>query len=89
MRDVLHNPACAGASVYGRRQNDPIRSRPGSMRGTVTVAIADWAVCLKAAHPGYIGSGVIKAHPEDKMWPNLLAVYAPFLDKFLYRLGSS
>jgi hypothetical protein len=25
------------------------------MRGTVKVAIADWAVCLKAAHPGYIG----------------------------------
>ena len=24
-------------------------------RGTVKVAIADWAVCLQAAHPGYIG----------------------------------
>ena len=28
---------------------------PGSLRGTVKVAVADWAVCLKAAHPGYIG----------------------------------
>jgi DNA invertase Pin-like site-specific DNA recombinase len=55
VRDILHNPAYAGAYVYGRRQRDPIRSRLGSMRGTVKVAIADWAVCLKAAHPGYIG----------------------------------
>ena len=55
VRDVLHNPAYAGAYVYGRRQKDPIRSRPGSIGGTVKVAIADWAVCLKAAHPGYIG----------------------------------
>ena len=55
VRDILHSPAYAGAYVYGRRQKDPIRSRPGSMRGTVKVAIADWAVCLKAAHPGYIG----------------------------------
>jgi Recombinase zinc beta ribbon domain/Recombinase len=55
VRDILHNPAHAGAYVYGRRQKDPIRSRAGSMRGTVKVAIADWAVCLKAAHPGYIG----------------------------------
>jgi DNA invertase Pin-like site-specific DNA recombinase len=55
VRDILHSPAYAGAYVYGRRQKDPIRSRPGSTRGTVKVAIADWAVCLKTAHPGYIG----------------------------------
>ena len=55
VRSILHNPTYAGAYVYGRRQKDPIRSRSGSMRGTVKVAIADWAVCLKAAHPGYIG----------------------------------
>ena len=55
VRDILHNPAYAGAYVYGRRQKDPIRSRPGSIGGTVKVAIADWAVCLKAAHSGYIG----------------------------------
>jgi hypothetical protein len=24
------------------------------VRGTVKVAVTDWAVCLKAAHPGYI-----------------------------------
>lgn len=55
VHNILHNPAYAGAYVYGRRQRDPSRSRPGSVCGIVKVAVADWAVCLKAAHPGYIG----------------------------------
>ena len=55
VRGVLQNPAYAGAYVYGRRQKDASQCRRGSVRGTVKVAIADWAVCLKAAHPGYIG----------------------------------
>jgi len=55
VRDILHNPAYAGAYVYGRRQQDPSRRQPGSVRGTAKLAIADWTVCLKAAHPGYIG----------------------------------
>jgi DNA invertase Pin-like site-specific DNA recombinase len=55
VRSILQNPAYAGAYVYGRRQKDPSRCRAGSARGTVKVAIGDWAVCLQAAHPGYIG----------------------------------
>ncbi len=55
VRSILQNPAYAGAYVYGRRQKDASRCRPGLVRGTVKVAIADWAVCLQAAHPGYIG----------------------------------
>ena len=55
VRGILQNPAYAGAYVYGRRQKDASQCRCGSVRGTVKVAIADWAVCLKAAHPGYIG----------------------------------
>lgn len=55
VRNILQNPAYAGAYVYGRRQKDPSQCRPGSVTGTVKVAIADWAVCLHAAHPGYIG----------------------------------
>jgi DNA invertase Pin-like site-specific DNA recombinase len=55
VRDILHNPTYAGAYVYGRRQKDPSRSRPGLVRGTIKVAVADWEVCLQAAHPGYIG----------------------------------
>ncbi|MGB5085402.1 MAG: recombinase family protein, partial [Methylocystis silviterrae] len=54
VRNILQNPAYAGAYVYGRRQRDPARCRPGPVRGTVKVAVTDWAVCLQAAHPGYI-----------------------------------
>ena len=55
VRNILQNPAYAGAYVYGRRQKDPSRCRTGLGRGTVKVAVGDWAVCLQAAHPGYIG----------------------------------
>ena len=60
---ILQNPAYAGAYVYGRRQKDPSRCRPGSLTGTVKVAIADWAVCLHAAHPGYISWEEFMANP--------------------------
>jgi len=53
---VLHNPAYAGAYVYGRRRQDPTRRQPGSAQcATVKVAIDQWPVCLRDAHPGYIG----------------------------------
>lgn len=55
VRNILQNPAYAGAYVYGRRQKNPTRRRSGSARGTIKVAVGDWAVCLQAAHPGYIG----------------------------------
>jgi DNA invertase Pin-like site-specific DNA recombinase len=55
VRNILQNPAYAGAYVYGRRQKDPSRCRTKLGRGTVKVAVGDWAVCLQAAHPGYIG----------------------------------
>jgi DNA invertase Pin-like site-specific DNA recombinase len=53
---ILHNPAYAGAYAYGRRRCDPIRRRAGTARSaTVKVAIEQWEVCLRDAHPGYIG----------------------------------
>lgn len=53
---VLHNPAYAGAYVYGRRHTDPLRRRPGQARASVVQLPVDrWPVCLKDAHPGYIG----------------------------------
>jgi DNA invertase Pin-like site-specific DNA recombinase len=53
---VLHNPAYAGAYVYGRRQTDPLRRRAGQTRAaTVELPVDRWPVCLKDAHPGYIG----------------------------------
>jgi DNA invertase Pin-like site-specific DNA recombinase len=52
---ILKNPAYAGAYVYGRHAQDPGRRRSGSPRsGTVTRAPADWPVCLRDVHPGYI-----------------------------------
>ncbi|WP_292242050.1 recombinase family protein [Mesorhizobium sp.] len=53
---ILQNPAYAGAYVYGRRRVDGGRIRHGVYRPRTTkVAIADWEVCLQAAHPGYTG----------------------------------
>jgi DNA invertase Pin-like site-specific DNA recombinase len=53
---ILKNPAYAGAYVYGRSHHDPLRRHadtPGS--GIVRVPVEKWAVCLRDAHPGYIG----------------------------------
>jgi DNA invertase Pin-like site-specific DNA recombinase len=44
VRNILQNPAYAGAYVYGRRQKNPTRRRSGSARGTIKVAVGDWAV---------------------------------------------
>ena len=53
--DILHNPAYAGAYVYGRRQADPLRRRAGQTHPTtVQLPVDRWPVCLKDAHPGYI-----------------------------------
>jgi DNA invertase Pin-like site-specific DNA recombinase len=51
---ILHNPAYAGAYVYGRRRADPVRRRSGARSATTKVALGEWPVCLPAAHPGYI-----------------------------------
>lgn len=55
VRAVLQNPAYAGAYVYGRRRMDPTRCGSGGGRGVSKVPLEDWEVCLKAAHPGYLG----------------------------------
>lgn len=53
---ILHNPAYAGAYVYGRRRLETGRIRQGAHRPKSSkVPIEDWEVCLQAAHPGYIG----------------------------------
>jgi DNA invertase Pin-like site-specific DNA recombinase len=53
---VLQNPAYAGAYVYGRHRQDPLRRRTGAARSaTVRVPVEQWPVCLRDAHPGYIG----------------------------------
>jgi DNA invertase Pin-like site-specific DNA recombinase len=52
---ILHNPAYAGAYVYGRRRQDRLHRRGLASCTTVKVAVQDWEVCLRDAHPGYIG----------------------------------
>ena len=52
---ILHNPAYAGTYAYGQRRRDRVRHRAGRARGaTVKVAVEQWPVCLRDAHPGYI-----------------------------------
>jgi DNA invertase Pin-like site-specific DNA recombinase len=52
---ILHNPAYAGAYVYGRHQSDPLRRRAGQVHPSIRkVPVDRWPVCLKDAHPGYI-----------------------------------
>ena len=53
--NILHNPAYAGAYAYGQRRQDPTRRRPGTAcSAPVRVAVEEWPVCLRDAHPGYI-----------------------------------
>ena len=53
---ILQNPAYAGAYVYGRHRQDALhRHADAPHSGTVRVPVEQWAVCLRDAHPGYIG----------------------------------
>lgn len=53
---ILQNPCYAGAYVYGRHRQDPLRRRTDTARGaTVRVPVGQWPVGLRDAHPGYIG----------------------------------
>jgi DNA invertase Pin-like site-specific DNA recombinase len=53
VRNVLKNPAYAGAYVYGRRCAAPER-RGSSAHPTRAVPRDEWEVCLRDAHPGYV-----------------------------------
>jgi DNA invertase Pin-like site-specific DNA recombinase len=54
--NMLRNPIYAGAYVYGRRQTDPRRQKPGH-RGTGRTPLvepADWQACVRDRFPAYI-----------------------------------
>ena len=52
---ILHNPAYAGAYVYGRTTADPTRHRSGHpSSGLVHRPIGQWPVCLPAIYPAYL-----------------------------------
>lgn len=55
VRNILQNPAYAGAYVYGRKRVDPTRRQPGRRQsGMVRQPIDRWETCLQAVYPAYI-----------------------------------
>jgi DNA invertase Pin-like site-specific DNA recombinase len=55
LQNLLHNPAYAGAYVYGRRPVDPRRKKPGRPgTGKTVAAPGSWQVILKDRLPAYI-----------------------------------
>ncbi len=53
---ILQHPAYAGAYVYGRHRQDPLRRRADASRcATIRLPVEQWPVCLHDAHPGHIG----------------------------------
>ena len=55
VHNMLQNPTYAGAYVYGRRQLDPKKRRPGRpSTGWVVVKPEDWKVLIKDHYPAYI-----------------------------------
>ncbi|GHO88612.1 recombinase family protein [Dictyobacter formicarum] len=55
VRDILQNPAYAGAYVYGRKVKDPTKRRPGAPgSGHVRQPVDKWEICLHNVYPAYI-----------------------------------
>ncbi|MDQ3700278.1 MAG: recombinase family protein [Chloroflexota bacterium] len=60
---LLKHPLYAGAYVYGRRQDDARRRRPGRARaGRVVVAAGEWLAFLPDRAPAYISWAQYEAH---------------------------
>lgn len=55
LQNMLHNPAYAGAYVYGRRPTDPRRKMAGrSSSGRLVAKPETWEVCLRNRIPAYL-----------------------------------
>ncbi len=53
--DMLHNPAYAGAFVYGRRPTDPLKRQPGHRgSGVVRKPMEEWVTIQQGVYPAYI-----------------------------------
>ena len=53
--DILHNPAYAGAFVYGRRPTDPLLRKPGHRgSGVVRKPMEEWVTIQQGVYPAYI-----------------------------------
>lgn len=66
---ILHNPAYAGAYVYGRRIAQPPRHGTGGRPTSVKVPLGQWKVCLPSAHPGYISWEEFMSN-QKRLWDN-------------------
>ncbi len=51
--EILHNPAYAGAFVYGRHRRHP-DSRPGQHAPRVNCPLEEWAVIRRDVYPAYL-----------------------------------
>jgi DNA invertase Pin-like site-specific DNA recombinase len=52
---ILHNPAYAGAYVYGQKEYDSFdRSPTNGKARTKARAVADWPVCVRDVYPAYL-----------------------------------
>lgn len=68
---ILKNPAYAGAYVYGRRQTDPTKRKPGQPKsGHVTLPIDKWMVCLQHVYPAFI-TWELFLHNQERLRSNL------------------
>ena len=68
VRNILQNPAYAGAYVYGRRRPDPSRRRPGSMRiATTRSPSPEWGCACKPPTPAT--SAGRSSWPTRSAWP--------------------
>lgn len=55
IREIISNPAYAGAFAYGRRQTDPTRKKPGRpSTGLVRKPIDEWQCLIHEVYPAYI-----------------------------------
>ena len=67
---ILHNPAYAGAYVYGRRRSRQAVTPDGLVRTQVTwVPAGQWEVVIPGHHPGYITWEAYQAN-QDKLTAN-------------------
>ncbi|CAN5362249.1 recombinase family protein [soil metagenome] len=52
---MLHNPAYAGAYVYGQKEYDPFERSPTSGKARTKMRpLTDWPVCVRDAYPAYL-----------------------------------
>ena len=66
LSNLLHNPAYAGAYVYGRRPIDPKRKKPGRPSTGKTVARPEqWQVLIKDHFAAYIDWGRFETNLEQ------------------------